>query len=63
MEFYYKLRRYVRQNALISVYYSLAYSYLQYAILCWGNASTKQLNKLQARQNRLVKTIILTVFD
>ena len=52
-----KLRRYVPQNALISVYYSLAYSYLQYAILCWGNASTKELNKLQVRQNRLVKTI------
>ena len=52
-----KLRRYVPQNALISVYYSLAYSYLQYAILCWGNASAKELNKLQVRQNRLVKTI------
>ena len=52
-----KLRRYVPQNALVSVYYSLAYSYLQYAILCWGNASTKELNKLQVRQNRLVKTI------
>ena len=52
-----KLRRYVPQNALISVYYNLAYSYLQYAILCRGNASTKELNKLQVRQNRLLKTI------
>ena len=56
-----KLRRYVPQNALISVYYSLAYSYLQYAILCWGNASTKELKKLQVRQNRLVKTITNSV--
>ena len=42
-----QLQRYVPQNAVISVYYSLAYSYLQYAILCWGNASTKELKKLQ----------------
>ena len=72
-----KLRRYLPQNALISVYYSLAYSYLQDAILCWGNASTKELNynyklyyiinynyKLQVHQNRLVKTILpVTIFD
>ena len=30
---------------------------MQYAILCWGNASTKELNKLQVRQNYQVKTI------
>ena len=52
-----KLQRYVPQNALISVYYSLAYFYLQHAILCWENASTKEFNKLQDRQNHLVKTI------
>ena len=52
-----KPRRYVPQNALISVNYSLANSYLQYAILGWGNASTKKLNKLQVRQNSLVKKI------
>ena len=40
-----KLLRYVPQNALISEYYSLAHSYLQYAILCWGNASIKELKK------------------
>ena len=31
---------------------------MQYALLCWENASTKVLNKVQVRQNRLVKTII-----
>ena len=56
-----KLRRYVPQNALISVYSSLAYFYLQYAILCWGNASTKELNKLHVCQNRLVKTITYSI--
>ena len=53
----FKLQRYVPQNALLSEYYSLAYSYLQYATLCCINASTKELNKLQVGQNRLVKTI------
>ena len=30
---------------------------MQYAILCWRNASTKELNKLQVHHNRLVETI------
>ena len=30
---------------------------MQYAILCWAKASTKELNKLQVSEKRLVKTI------
>ena len=52
-----KRQRYVPQNLLTSEYYSLAYSCSQYAILCRGNASTKELNNLQVRQNRLVQAI------
>ena len=51
-----KLQRYVPKNALISVYYSLAYSYFQYAVLFWGNASTRA-QKITSHQNRLIKPI------
>ena len=37
----YKLRKYIPQKALRSVYYSiysLVYSHLQYAIISWGNS-------------------------
>ena len=57
-----KLQRYVPQNALISVYYSLAYSYLQNAILC-----RKKLQPKSSLNYKSVKTAglkqLLTVFD
>ena len=53
----YKLRKYIPQKALMSVYYSLGYSYLQYAIICWGNSSKVIKHKLQVKQNRIIKTL------
>ena len=53
----YKLRKYIPQKALISVYYSLVYSHLQYAIICWGNSSKIIKHKLQVKQNRIIKTL------
>ena len=41
----------------MSVYYSLVYSYLQYAIICWGNSSKIIKHKLQVKQNRIIKTL------
>ena len=34
-----KLRKYLPQKLLLSVDYDFAYSYLQYTITFWGNAS------------------------
>jgi len=49
--------QYVHRNIMRMVYYSIAYAHLQYAITCWGNASAKYLNKLQVKQNKLVRLI------
>ena len=32
-------------------------SYLQYAIICWGNFSKTIKHKLQVKQNRIIKTL------
>ena len=41
----------------MSVNYSLVYSHLQYAIICWGNSSQTIKHKLQVKQNRIIKTL------
>ena len=46
----YKLRKFIPQKALIPVYYSLVFSHLQYAIICWGNSSKTIKYKLQGKK-------------
>ena len=41
----------------MSVYYSLVYSHLQYAIICWGNSSKTIKHKLKVKQNRVTRTL------
>ena len=53
----YNLRKYIPQKALMSVYYSLMYSHLQYAIICWGNSFKTIKHKLQVKQHRIMKTL------
>ena len=50
-----KLRKYLPSQALIPIYYSLVYSHLQYAIICWGNCFKKLIHRLQVKQNLIVK--------
>ena len=38
-------------------YHFIAYSHLQYAIICWGNANKSIMKRLQVKQNRVVKTL------
>ena len=53
----YNLRKYVTQTVLISVYYSLVYSYLQYSVIYWGNTTKTLLHKLQVKQNHIVRIL------
>ena len=39
------------------MYYSLVYSHLQYAIICWGNSFKTFKHKLHVKQNRIIKTL------
>ena len=41
----------------MSIYHSLVYSHLQYAISCGGNSSKIIKRKLQVKQNRIIKTL------
>ena len=43
----YRIRYYLSNNALRSLYYSLTYSHLQYAIGVWGGAGKTALNRLE----------------
>ena len=42
-----RLRHYLPINSLITVYYSLVFSHLQYGISSWGSASTYLLKTIQ----------------
>ena len=57
-----KLRHYAPPPILRNVYFSIAYSDLQYGIATWGNSAAKFVNKIQVQQNCIVKTITKTSF-
>ena len=52
-----KLRYYLNKDVLTRVYHSLFNSHLQYAILCWGSASSSNLQRLQVIQNRAIRNM------
>ena len=53
----YKIRPFVSTNILKTLYYSLIYSHLNYAIEVWGSADTTHLNRLLILQKRIVRMI------
>ena len=55
-----KLRHFVLQDTLLTLYKSLIYSYLSYGIYAWGQASTTLLNKLLILQKRALKFIFFS---
>ena len=58
-----KLRHYAPPSILRNVYFSIAFSHLQYGITTWGNSAAKYVNKIQAQQNCIVKTIKNFIFQ
>ena len=52
-----KLRYYLNVKTMIEMYHSLFNSKLQYAILCWGSASTTKISKLQVLQNKAIRNM------
>ena len=53
----YLLRHYIGLKTLVSVYYSLIYPYLSYAIHSWGTAYKSKLTKLNTIQNKCARSI------
>ena len=56
----YKIRPCANIDILKTLYYSLIYSHLNYAIEVWGSADTSHLNKLLILQKRTVRMITLS---
>ena len=53
----YKARPYVNKNTMLTLYYSLIYSHLNYATEVWGNASRTNINRILTIQKRTVRMI------
>ena len=56
----YKIRHFVDIKLLKTLYYSLVYSHLTYAIEVWGTADDTYLNRLYILQKRIVRIITFT---
>ena len=52
-----KLRHYLPLLQLKQLYYTLIYPYITYAIIAWGSAYKTHLDKLQVKQNHIVRLI------
>ena len=54
----YKIRPYVNIKTLLTIYYSLIYSQISYAIEVWGSVGIRQLNRVLLLQKRVVRLIL-----
>ena len=52
-----KLRYYFDTPVLLSVYYAIVYSHLQYAILCWASANQSDLTRINTIHNRILRYV------
>ena len=50
-----RIRKYVNLGVLKSIYYSLIYSHIVYAIQVWGSANDSQLDKILILQKKAVR--------
>jgi len=54
---FYRIRFYLSNNALQSVYYSLTYSQLQYAVGVRGGAGKTALNRMNVLHNKVLRVM------
>jgi len=52
-----RLRNYINKKTLMSVYYSMIFSHLNYCVINWGNATESSLKSLLLLQKRAVRLI------
>ena len=51
----YRIRKYLNPHVLKSIYYSLIYSHIVYAIQVWGSADDSELDKILVLQKKAVR--------
>ena len=54
-----RIRLYVDQDCLRSLYFGHAYTYIQYAILAWGSTPNSNLQHVKVLQNRVLRLMAL----
>ena len=52
-----KMRHYLNQKNMISIYYAFFYSHILYGILGWGSATQARKKSLQILQNRVLRVL------
>ena len=59
---FYRIRQYLSDSALKSLYFSFVYSHLQFAIGAWGGVGITTLNQLNVLHNKIIKATIYSSF-
>ena len=54
---------YLHTRALVMLYYSLVYPYMQYCILVWGSTYPSNLNRIVLLQKRLIRIVYKASYD
>ena len=52
-----RLRNFVDEDTLVTIYYSLIYSHLQYCISTWGKASKTNIKPIESMQKRALRNM------
>ena len=58
-----KIRHYVRQEILLSLYYALIYPFLIYGLIAWGNTYESTINPIFVLQKKAIRVITFSSFD
>ena len=53
----YKCRKLLKEETLVTLYYSFVYPYFTYCLLVWGNTFSTYLDGLMKLQKRAIRTI------
>ena len=53
-----KIKNILNTNHLMTLYYSLVYPYIDYAISVWGSTHNTHVNKLYIKQKRSIRIVM-----
>ena len=59
---FYRIRRYLNERALKSLYFNIVYSHLQYGIGAWGGVGKTSLRRLNVLHNKIVRPMAYSSF-
>lgn len=57
------LRHYLTLKHLTQIYYNLIYPYILYAIVAWGSTSKTNLQKVQTKQNHVIRLMFFATLS